>query len=336
MDDSDGTLHHLTKYMEDNNFNLRGICNSLSSPDLSLKFASLQLLEHAAKWQKTNFIECISVTFGPVANLVLDSRDIQVHCAALDTLKLFLESPHATDIVISSMPRGVVDTVSNDLNSPDPDVQLASVGLLEVAARSEEIFNEFAAPVSHISSALSSMPTVTQVRVIEFGAGSNEHEILKALAASFHHLKELPSSPEVINQATTLKVLEASARTKDPDLSRAVQTLLPDVKKLLLSGKTELSSAARRVLEVDAYGTSSVTDVSSLDTQVEEVTVGSPAASYISTVPSLLSTISEESMRYVGGLSFIHFHGMLYLCRCRNPPQGHGTYHSHRPLHPPR
>jgi len=232
--------------MEDNYFDLRGICNFLSSPDLSLKFASLQLLEHAAKWQKTNFIECISVTFGLVANLVLDSRDIQVHCAALDALKLFLESPHATDIVISSMPRGVVDTVSNDLNSPDPDVQLASVELLEVAARSEEIFNEFAAPVSHISSALSSMPTVTQVialRVIEFGAGSNEHEILKALAASFHH--EPLSSPEVIIQATTLKVLEASARTKDPDISRAVQTLLPDVKKLLLSGETDLSSAAR-------------------------------------------------------------------------------------------
>jgi len=325
--------------MEDNNFNLRGICNSLSSPDLSLKFASLQLLEHAAKWQKTNFIECISVTFGPVANLVLDSRDIQVHCAALDTLKLFLESPHATDIVISSIPRGVVDTVSNDLNSPDPDVQLASVELLEVAARSEEILNKFAAPVSHISSALSSMPTVTQVialRVIEFGAGSSEHEILKAFAANFHHLKEPLSSPEVIIQATTLKVLEACARTKDPDLSRAVQTLLPDVKKLLLSDETDLSSAARRVLEVDAYGASGVIDVSSLDTQVEEVTVGSPAASYISTVPSLLSTRSEESMRYVGCLSFIHFHGMLNLCRCQNPPQAHGTYSSHRPLHLPR
>ena len=69
--------------------------------------------------------------------------------------------------------------------------------------------------------------------------------------------------------------MEASARTKDPDLSHAVQTLLPDVKKLLLSGETDLSSAARRVLEVYAYGAFSVTDgVSSLDTRVEEVTVG--------------------------------------------------------------
>jgi len=233
--------------MEGNNFDLRGIGNLLASTELyHLQCAGLQLLEHAAKWQKTNFNECTSVTFGPVADLLLDSRDIQVHCAALDTLQLFLESPHATDIVKSMMPRGVVDVVSNDLNSPEPDVQLASVELLEVAARSKEIRNEFAVPISRISGALPSMPAATQVtalRVIELCMGSNEHEIIKALAANSPHLKEPLSSPEDIVQNAALKVSEASARSEDPDISRAAQPLLWDVRNILSSGETDLSSA---------------------------------------------------------------------------------------------
>jgi len=254
VDGSDASLDSLKKYMEGNSFDLRGIGEFLSFPGLhpNLQCAALQLLEHAAEWQSTNFTECISVTFGPVANLVLDSREIQVRCAALDTLRLFLESPRATDIVKSMIPRGVVDAVSKDLDFPEPHVQLASVELLEVAAQSEEILIEFATAASHISSALPSMPIATQVtalRALETGVRANIHEFFKALADELHHLKKPLSSPDATIQIATLKVLEDSAQSKDPDLFRAVQTLLPDVKYILLFGKTDLHSAASRVME---------------------------------------------------------------------------------------
>ncbi|OJA20037.1 hypothetical protein AZE42_04469 [Rhizopogon vesiculosus] len=257
VDDSGVSLHPLIQYMEGNNFDLPGISGFLSSStNQKLQCGALQLLEHAAEWQSTNFTECMSVTFGPVAELVLDSRDIQVHCAALDTLKLFLASPHAIDIVKSMMPRGVVDAICDDLDSPEPLVQSASVELLDTAARSEDILVRFVAAVSRISSVLPSMPTATQITalgVLEVSAGSSTYELLKAVAETFQFLIRLLSSPETTVQIATLKVLEAGAGTKDPELARAVKTILPVLTEMQSSGETDVSNAARKVLGVGSH-----------------------------------------------------------------------------------
>ncbi|OAX32469.1 hypothetical protein K503DRAFT_603519 [Rhizopogon vinicolor AM-OR11-026] len=261
VDDSGVSLDPLIQYTEGNNFDLRGISDFLSSsPDQKLQCAALQLLEHAAEWQSTNFTECMSVTFGPVAELVLDSRDIQVHCAALDTLKLFLASPHVIDIVKSVMPRGVVDAVCDDLNSPEPLVQSASVELLDTDARSEDILVIFAAAVSRISSVFPSMPTATQITalgVLEVSAGSSTHELLKAVADTLRFLiqplSSPLSSPETAVQIAALKVLEAGAGTKDPELARAVKTILPVLTETPFFGETDVFNAARKVLQVGSH-----------------------------------------------------------------------------------
>jgi hypothetical protein len=229
VDNEDASLLSLRKYTEGNNFDLPGLSRFLSSadPDPILQCATLQLFEHAAEWQSANFTDHVSVTFGPVAKLVLDSRNIpRVRCAALDTLKLFLAFP---DVTIRSKIPSIVDAVSDCLNSPEPQVQLASVELLEAVSRSEEIFVEFAAAVSHISSALPSMSTstkVTALRVLEISAGSNAHELVKAIEDSFQCLKENIFSPEITVRIAALKVLEASAGTGDPERARVVKKIL--------------------------------------------------------------------------------------------------------------
>ncbi|OJA14938.1 hypothetical protein AZE42_09378 [Rhizopogon vesiculosus] len=198
IDDSDeytASLRPLIKYTEGNHFDLRGISGFLSSPDPILQCAALQLLEHAAEWESTNFTKCMSETFGPVADL-LDSKNFQVHCAALDTLKPFLESPHAADTIKSMLPR-IIDAVLDSLNSPGPLVQLATVEMLDAAARSEEILVEFSAAVSRIPSVLPSMPTSTQVialKVLEVSAGSSTRELVKAVADTVQSLIQPLSS----------------------------------------------------------------------------------------------------------------------------------------------
>jgi len=244
------------EYTESDNVNLRGICDFLSSPDPNVQRVALQLLKHAAEWENTKFMECMSKTFGPVAQLVLDdSQDTQVHCAALDTLKLFLASPRATDVVKSMMPRGVVDVVSTDLNSKEPLVQLASVELLDAASQSEEVLVEFVAAISRISSLLPSMLPTTQVtalRVLEYSAGSITHELVKVVADTFYYLIQPLSSPETTVQIAALKVVEVGAGTKNPELARAVKTILPVLAKFLPSRETDVQTAVRKVLEAGA------------------------------------------------------------------------------------
>jgi len=243
------------EYAEGDSVNLRGICDFLSSPDVNVQCVALQLLEHAAEWENTKFTQCMSETFGPVAELVLNSRDIQVHCAALDTLKLFLASPRAIDIVKSMIPRGVVDVVSTDLNSTEPLVQLASVELLDAASQSKEILVEFVAAVSLISRLLPSMLPATQVtalRVLEISAGSGTHELIKVVANTFHYLIQPLSSPEITVQIAALKVVEVSAGTKNHELACAVKTILPVLMKIMSSGETDVQSAVRKVLEAGA------------------------------------------------------------------------------------
>jgi len=239
VDDSDASLLPLIKYTEGNSFDLRGISNFLSSdPELDpkLQCAALQLLEHAAEWQNPNFTDNVPVTFGPVAKLLLDSQDNLVHLAALDTLKIFLASPRATDIVKSMITRRIVDVVSNDFNSSDPLVQLASVELLDAAARSEEILVEFSAAVSRIPSLLPSMPPTTQLtalRVLEISACSRTHELVKAVADNFRFLIQPLSSPETTVQIAVVEVLEAAARTKDSELAHAVKAFRRAARKVL-------------------------------------------------------------------------------------------------------
>jgi hypothetical protein len=257
VDDSDdytSSLRPLVEYMEGNNFDLRGISVFLSSPSPIVQRAALQLLEHAAAWESNNFAECMSATFGPVAKL-LDSQDSEVRFAALDTLKLFLASPRATDIVKPMMPR-LVDALLDNLNSPDNLAQLASVELLDAAARSEDILVEFATVVSCISDILPTMPTATQVialRVLEVSAKSNAPELVKAVAETFQSFEQSLFSPETTVQIAALKALAASAGTNDPDLAGTVKSILPVLKKIMFFDKSDVRDAAREVLTAAAY-----------------------------------------------------------------------------------
>jgi hypothetical protein len=251
------SLRPLMGSMEGDNFDLRELSKFLSSPDPNVQCAALQLLERAAESDSANFTECMSVTFDPVTKL-LDSPDSEVRCAALDTLKLFLAPPHGTDVVKSMMPRRVVEAVIDNLNSPEPHIQLASVELLGATAWSEEVLVEFAAAVARISSILPCMPTTTQVialRVLEVSAGSNAHELVKAVAETLQsqNLSQPLSSPEATVQIAALRVLEVGAATKDSELARAVKNTLPDLTKILSSEETDVHSAARRVLEAAAH-----------------------------------------------------------------------------------
>ncbi|KAJ8587862.1 kinase-like protein [Rhizopogon salebrosus TDB-379] len=253
VDDSDeftASLRHLLKYTEGDHFDLQGISGFLSSPDPNLQCAALQMLEHAAEWESTNFTECMPVTFGPVSDL-LDSQNLQVHCAALDTLKLFLASPHAADSIQSMMPR-VANAVFNDLSSSESLVRVGSMELLEAAARSEEILVEFAAAISHISSILPSMPITTQVAalgVLEVSAGSNSHDLVKVVADTFQSFTQALFSPETIVQIAVLEVLEAGLGTESNEFHRAVTAVLPVLANIISSGESDVQTVARRVLE---------------------------------------------------------------------------------------
>jgi hypothetical protein len=257
VDDSDeytSILRPLIEYITGDNFDLRDISAYLSSPSPDVQCAALQLLEHAAEWESINFAECMSVTFGSVVKL-LDSRDSEVRYAALDTLKLFLTSPRAIDVVKSMIPR-LVDAVLDNLNSPDPLVQLASVELLDAAARSEEILVWFAVVVSRVPRVLPFMPIATQVtalRVLEVSTGSNTPELVKAVTRTFQCLSQPLSSPETTVQIAALKVLEAGTRTKDPELARAVKSILPELTKIQSSSGTDFRNAAKKILEWGAH-----------------------------------------------------------------------------------
>lgn len=206
------------------------------------------MLNHAAEWEITNFNECVSVTFGPVVELLLDSKNLQVHCTALDALKLFLASPNTVDIVKPMMPF-ILYTVLNDLNSPQ---QLASIELINAATQSEEILVEFAPAISRLSTLLSSMPAATQVialKVLEVSVGSNMRELVKAVTNTFQCLIHPLLSPETTVQTAALKVIEASVGTKTREVSLAAVILLHVLARTLRSGETDAQSAARKVLE---------------------------------------------------------------------------------------
>jgi hypothetical protein len=253
VDDSDefaASLHPLMKCMEGGHFDLRGISSFFSSPDPNIQCAALQMLEHAAEWESTNFTECMPVTFGPVSEL-LNSKNLRVHCAALDILKLFLASPHAVDTIQTMIPR-VATAVFNDLSSSELLVRMGSAELLEAAAQSEEILVQFAAAISHISSVLPSMPTATQVAalgVLEVSAGSDSHDLVKAVADTCQSFTRALFSPETTVQIAVLEVLEAGLGAKSMELHRVVTAVLPVLADIMSSGAPDVQTVARRVLE---------------------------------------------------------------------------------------
>jgi len=236
------------QYTEGIHFDLQRITGLLTSLDPNQQCAALLLLNHAAEWESANFTESVSVTFRPVVELLLDSKNLQVHCAALDTLKHFLASPNNVDIAKPMMPF-ILYTVLNDLNSPQ---QLASIELINAATQSEEILVEFAPAISRLSTLLSSMPAATQVtalRVLEVSVGSNIHELVKAVTSTFQFLIHPLLSPETVVQAAALKVFEASVGTETWEASLAAVILLQILAGTLPSGKTDAQRAARKVLE---------------------------------------------------------------------------------------
>jgi hypothetical protein len=183
-----------------------------------------------------------------VVELLLNSKNLQVHCAALDTLKRFLASPNNVGIVKPMMPF-ILYTVLNDLNSPQ---QLASIELINAATQSEEILVEFAPAISRLSTLLSSMPAATQVtalRVLKVSAGSNMRELAKAVTNTFQCLIHPLLSPETTVQTAALKVLEASVGTKTREVSLAAVIFLQILAGTLPSGETDAQSTARKVLE---------------------------------------------------------------------------------------
>ena len=206
------------------------------------------MLNHAAEWESANFTESVSVTFRPVVELLLDSKNLQVHCAALDTLKRFLASPNNVDTVKPMMPF-ILYAVLNDLNSPQ---QLAAIELIDAATQSEEILVEFAPAISHLYTLLSSMSATTQVtalRVLEVSVGSNTHELVMAVTRTFQFLIHPFFSPETIVRAAALKVLEASVGTKTWEDSLAAVNHLQILTGTLPFGDTDAQSTARKVLE---------------------------------------------------------------------------------------
>jgi len=312
VEDSDVGLHPLMKYIEGDNFDLRGISDFLSSPNLdpNLQCAGLRLIEHAAEWQSTNFAECMPVAFGPVVKLVLDSKDIQAHCAALDTLKLFLTFPNTPDIIKSMISSDVVDAISRDLNSSEPFVQSASVELLDAASRSEGTLVEFAAAIPNISRALLSMPTATKIaalRVLEICADSDTHELVKAVADTFHYLDESLCSADTTIQIAALKVLGVGVRTEDPDLARAVKTILPAVMRTRSSGKTEVQSAGGRAPEVGAYNDQQASRIADEenDMDVDPANVGNSCSRVTIRLPTCFSLALRRGLTTTPSLAVL-------------------------------
>ncbi|OJA20032.1 hypothetical protein AZE42_04459 [Rhizopogon vesiculosus] len=256
VDESGVRLGPLIQYTEGNNFDLREISGFLSSSNnQKLQCAALQFPGHAAEWQSPDFTECMSLTFGPAAELVLDYRDIKVHCAALDTLQLswHLHMPLTSSnrwcpavlltlFVMISTPLNPWSSRLpwNCLTLPhDPKTSLSDLLPLFCASL---VFFPLCQPPPNFQ--------IAALRVLEVSAGSSTYELLKAVADTFQFLIQPLYSPETAVQIAALKVLEAGAGTKDPELARAVKTIPPALTKIQSSGESDVSSAARKVLDV--------------------------------------------------------------------------------------
>ena len=184
----------------------------------------------------------------------------------------------SSDLTMSETPRS--DRVPTILSESEEEAVTPSVHPSQWPAETD---------VSFDSSALQPTPSVQSAALQEVDA-SFETSIFRPSASPPSSIARLtPITESVSSLAPPYSVIHHPPHTISSPSSGPTP----------LTASTVSSSLSRTP--------SSVTDVSSLDTQVEDDAVSTRAASDISTVPSLLSTISEGSMRYVGGLSFIHF-----------------------------
>jgi hypothetical protein len=128
------SIAELLKCSEISPFDLKKISGFLlSDNDLDVQRGALELLGDAAESEKENFTETMSVTFGPVARL-LSSPDCNVHWGALHVLKFFFLFGYQAEAA-----KSVVHILLLHIQSPESDMQLASVEVLDAAAQSEAI-----------------------------------------------------------------------------------------------------------------------------------------------------------------------------------------------------
>lgn len=145
--------------------------------------------------------------------------------------------------------------------------------------------------VSFDSSALQPTPSVQSVVLQEGIDASFETSFMRPSVSPLSSIARLTPITETVSSL-------APSPTMLRHLPQSVSS--PSSGPTPLTVSTSGSSSLSRT-------PSSVTDVSILDTEVDEAegdAMSVRAASDISTVPSLLSTRSEESMRYVGGILF--------------------------------
>jgi hypothetical protein len=218
------------------------------NPDVQL--AVLELLEDAAELQKENFIKFMPVTFDRVTHL-LSSPDFRVHWGALDVLKCFFSSGYHDESV-----KSVVPPILRLLQSPEPDVQLACMGVLDVAARSNsiELVAIVAPTLPTLVRLLSSDKINIQDRaldVLRASAGSSMGQLAEAVADILPNLIPLLSSDEITIQDAALCVLKVSAESSKDKLAEAVANILPNLAPLL-SAEPNAHSVAKALLDASA------------------------------------------------------------------------------------
>jgi hypothetical protein len=149
-----------------------------------LQRAALQLLEHTAEWDKTNFSNFLSLTFPPVVAL-LSSPDVDVLWAALRVLKFYINS--FLDI------KSALSNVVQHLSSPEPDIQLAALEVLHSSVQSSRRDILEAAILEPILIDLLSSP-VTAVQVAARSIQNALHGAIPAIAPRPALNGELPGS----------------------------------------------------------------------------------------------------------------------------------------------
>jgi hypothetical protein len=239
-------LNLLLQCTNNSHLDLQRISEFLGSDDSNVQCAALQLLEHAAEWEKEYFIESMSITFHPAAHL-LSSSEAQVHWAALHVLKFFLASGYDAEAV-----KSVVPDVLRHLLSREPDVQLASVEVLDAAVQSQRnnIWSALAPAFSGIASVLPSMLPAIQIAalgVLEAGVKCAAKELQEAIAPTLPAVVQLLSSGGADVQRTAVDLLVICAGSPNAKLVESVMDTLPAL-TLLSSGSTATADAAQKVL----------------------------------------------------------------------------------------
>jgi hypothetical protein len=110
-------------------FDVKCLAHFLSRSEPTLQRAALQLLAHAAEWDKANFDRYLTLTF-PLVNGLLSSPNVDVHWAALYVTKFYINSSADTEPILSALTH-----VIHHVNSPEPDVQLAALEVLQYCAQ---------------------------------------------------------------------------------------------------------------------------------------------------------------------------------------------------------